>query len=165
MKKISLFCIFAMLFATSVLAQRDSLYMFDMNILPNGYTLKVYLYTEDGKIDSKKPFSYFTSNGREIAEKDLRKEHRIKLKRNRKLDNKHSYIFKYKGMKDLASYANYTPRRNEYFFYSPLDNARHYQIERFVFEYEDTDCKKLKNIKIIYRSFATGVVKIRDYKP
>lgn len=164
MKKISAICISLILLSSALWAQRDSLFMFDMNIFPKGGTIKVYIYLKDGVIDSKSPFGYFR-NGERLNEKDIRKEYRIKLKRNKQMNDKESYIFKYRGMKELTSFANYGSQCREYLFFTPLEGRRTYRIIRFDYQYEDERLEKLKNIRITYQSLGTGGIKIRDYKP
>lgn len=164
MKNILAICVCLFSFSSALWAQRDSLFMFDMNVFPKGGTIKVYIYLEGGVIDTKMPFGYF-KNGERLTEKDIRKEYRIKLKRNKAMHDKESYIFKYKGLKGITSFANYGPKCKEYLFFTPLEGKGSYKITRFDYVYEDETLKKLKNIRVLYQNIGTGSIKIRDYKP
>ena len=165
MKKISaLLIVLASTFCTTLFAQKDSLYMFEFNTLPKMRTIKVYLYTIDGKIDTRHPFEYFYGNSRTpIPHKDVPKEWRIKLKRNKKM-NKYSYAFHYNRLKDVKSFANYDTVNKQYFFYTPLEGKNCYRIIKMIYEYTDEKNTKLKNLKLIYENIAIGSIKIRDHK-
>lgn len=165
MKKIfSLFIILASTFFATLLAQRDSLYMFEINTLPKKQTVKVYLYTLDGKIDTHNPFKYFYGNSKTaMAKKDIPKEWRIKLKRNKQM-NKYSYTFHYRQPKGLKSFANYSPDCNQYLFYTPLEGKNMYRIIKMVYEYDENRNGRLKNLKLIYENIGSGSIKIREHK-
>ncbi len=165
MKKLLTISIFAILCTISSFAQKDSLFMFDIISTPVGENIKVYLNTENGRINDKDPLSYYVNGKTKLTEKQIRKEYRIKLKRNKDVPYPDSYVFHYKGLKKIKSYANYTASSNEYFFYTPFENTHSYRISKFIYEYETAERKKIKNIKVMYQSFATGTIKIRDYKP
>ena len=126
--------------------------MFEFNTMPKRHTVKVYLYTTDGKIDTHQPFQYFYGNSKvPIPRKDIPKEWRIKLKRNKKM-NEYSYTF------------HFDPIHKEYFFFTPLEGKNMYRIIKMIYEYNDEKNSKLQNLKLIYENIATGSIKIREYK-
>lgn len=165
MKRVAfLFIILTSVFCTTLFAQRDSLYMFEFNTLPKRHSVKVYLYTRDGKIDTHQPFQYFYGNSKTpIPRKDIPKEWRIKLKRNKKM-NKYSYTFNYPKLEGVKSYANFDPIHKEYFFFTPLEGKNMYRIIKMIYEYNDEKNSKLQNLKLIYENIATGSIKIREHK-
>ncbi len=163
MKKLILYFVLLSACCIGANAQQDSLYMFDMSINPKGLIAKVFLNTIDGKIDKNNPFSYYNKSSNEkIEPSSLPKELRIKLKKNKKL-NSHSYFFKYPKLKEVVSRANYDPKHNEYLFYTPLEGQNHYKIHKINYKYSDKSLKKLESVQIMYISFVTGTIKMRDY--
>ncbi len=163
MKKLILCFTLLIACCTIANAQKDSLYMFDMSINPKGLVAKVFLNTTDDKIDKSNPFSYYNkSSNAKIEPSSLPKELRIKLKRNKKL-NDNSYFFKYPKLKEVVSRANYDPKHNEYLFYTPLEGQNHYKIHKINYKYTDKSLKKLESVQIMYISFATGTIKLREY--
>lgn len=164
MKKIFTLLLSILLSTFALYSQRDSLHMFDMTIMPNNYTISVFIYTDDGKIDYDTKFNYFLKgSNKKLSKKQVPKECRIKMKRNKKL-SEHSYIFTYPALEGVVSNANYSPQSNTYLFFTQLDGKRDMKITDFFFEYEDKKLKKLKSINILYKSFLTGSAKIRTHK-
>lgn len=164
MKNIFTLLLLMLLSIPSLYAQRDSLHMFDMTIRPNNYTISVFIYTDDGKIDYDTKFVYFLKGtNKQLSKKQVPKECRVKIKRNKKHSD-HSYIFKYPAMKGVISNANYSPLSNTYLFYTKLDGKRDMKITDFFFNYENTELKELKSVDVLYKSYMTGSAKIRTYK-
>lgn len=102
MKKIlaSLLLVFLSTFA--LYSQRDSLHMFDITIRPNNYTISAFIYTDDGRIDYDTKFNYFLKgSNKKLSKKQIPRECRIKMKRNKKL-SEHSYTFTYPDRKSVV---------------------------------------------------------------
>lgn len=164
MKKIFTLLLLVLLSTFALYSQRDSLHMFDITIRPNNYTISAFIYTNDGKIDYDTKFNYFLKgSNKKLSKKQIPKECRIKIKRNKKL-SEHSYIFTYPALEEVVSNANYSPQSNTYLFFTKLDGKRDMKITELFFEYEDKSLKRLKSVDVVYKSFLTGSAKIRTYK-
>ncbi len=138
--------------------------MFDMTAGAEAKKLAVYLYLNDGIIDQDNPFAYFEKGStKALAKKQVPKECRIKLKKNKKAPE-HSYIFTYPAIDNIVSKANYSPKSKMYYFYTELDGLKDWKIIEFIFAYQGKNKKKPTLAQLVYRSVATGSVKTRIHE-
>ena len=94
--------------------------------------------------------------------KELKKDFRLKLKKNKKI-NDDSYFITLKGFKDFKISANYSEHSNiTTVFFKP--QKAWYNINKIVFNYQDQKEKKLEKITIFSNQFITGDFKIFEFK-
>ncbi|MEE1119986.1 MAG: hypothetical protein U0K90_08635, partial [Bacteroidales bacterium] len=115
-------------------------------------------------VNKDKPFTYYdiTKQKQEISSKDLKKDFRLKLKKNEKI-NEDSYFITLNGFKEIQINANYSERsKSTTVFFKP--EKVWYNIEKIVFHYTDSKQKKLENIKVFSKQYITGDLKLFELK-
>lgn len=131
---------------------------------PLNNEIEVYINFIDGKVNKDKPFTYYdvTKQKQEISSKDLKKDFRLKLKKNEKI-NEDSYFITLNGFKEIQINANYSERSNSTtIFFKP--EKIWYNIEKIVFHYTDSKEKKLENIKVFSKQYITRDLKLFEFK-
>ena len=114
---------------------------------PLNNEIEVYINFIDEKVNEDKPFTYYdvTTKKKEIPLKELKKDFRLKLKKNKKI-NDDSYFITLKGFKDFKISANYSEHSNiTTVFFKP--QKAWYKINKIVFNYQDQKEKKLEKLK------------------
>lgn len=136
----------------------------EYNTVPLNNKIEVYLNFIDNKVNKDKPFTYYkiTNKKEEISSKELRKDFRLKLKKNKSI-NDDSYFITLNGFKDFKVSANYSESsKMTTIFYKP--KRAWYNIERITFYYKDKNEKKIDKIKITCKHFAEGKLAIFELK-
>lgn len=138
--------------------------LFEYDTSPAHNNIEVYLNLKDEKINTEKPFTYYDkkNNKQEIAEKNVPKDLRLKLKKNKKINN-YSYFIVSKGIKEIKLSANYSENSNftTLFF---KHEKQWFIIERLHLYYKDDKEKKLDFTRAICRRFATRDLKVFEFK-
>lgn len=131
---------------------------------PLNNEIEVYMNFIDGKVNKDKPFTYYdiTKQKQEIPLKDLKKDFRLKLKKNEKI-NEDSYFITLNGFKEIQINANYSERsKSTTVFFKP--QKAWYKINKIVFNYQDQKEKKLEKITIFSNQYITGDLKLFELK-
>lgn len=164
MKKITLSFIFSILLGCFSFSQEKSELLMKYISKPLNNEIEVYINFIDEKVNEDKPFTYYdvTTKKKEIPLKELKKDFRLKLKKNKKI-NDDSYFITLKGFKDFKISANYSEHSNiTTVFFKP--QKAWYKINKIVFNYQDQKEKKLEKITIFSNQFITGDFKIFEFK-
>lgn len=131
---------------------------------PLNNEIEVYINFIDGKVNKDKPFTYYdiTKQKQEISSKNLKKDFRLKLKKNEKI-NEDSYFITLNGFKEIQINANYSERsKSTTVFFKP--QKAWYKINKIVFNYQDQKEKKLEKITIFSNQYITGDLKLFELK-
>lgn len=164
MKKLILSFIFTSLLSCLSFSQESSDLLMKYITNPLNNEIEVYINFIDGKVNKDKPFTYYdiTKQKQEIPLKNLRKDFRLKLKKNKKI-NEDSYIITLNGLKKIQINANYSEHsKSTTVFFKP--EKVWYNIEKIVFHYTDSKEKKLEKIKIFSKQYITGDLKLFELK-
>lgn len=164
MKKLILSFIFTSLLSCLSFSQESSDLLMKYITSPLNNEIEVYINFIDGKVNKDKPFTYYdvTKQKQEISSKDLKKDFRLKLKKNEKI-NEDSYFITLNGFKEIQINANYSERSNSTtIFFKP--EKIWYNIEKIVFHYTDSKEKKLENIKVFSKQYITRDLKLFEFK-
>lgn len=164
MKKLILSFIFTSLLSCLSFSQERSDLLMKYITSPLNNEIEVYINFIDGKVNKDKPFTYYdiTKQKQEISSKDLKKDFRLKLKKNEKI-NEDSYFITLNGFKEIQINANYSERSKSTTVFFKLEKVW-YNIEKIVFHYTDSKQKKLENIKVFSKQYITGDLKIFELK-
>lgn len=164
MKKFILsFCILFFAFGTAF-SQESSQLFFEYETQPSYSNIEVYINFKDGKINTDNPFTYYDKlrNRKEIPVKELNKDLRLKLKKNKKI-NEDSYFIILNGCKDVKIVANYSAHSNSMsIFFKP--EKFWYNIEKITLFYKDDKGKKLDFVKLKCKHFVTRGLKFFELK-
>lgn len=164
MKKLILSFIFTSLLSCLSLSQERSDLLMKYITSPLNNEIEVYMNFIDGKVNKDKPFTYYdiTKQKQEIPLKDLKKDFRLKLKKNKKI-NEDSYVITLNGFKEIQINANYSERsKSTTVFFKP--QKAWYKINKIVFNYQDQKEKKLEKITIFSNQYITGDLKLFELK-
>lgn len=164
MKKLILSFIFTSLLSCLSLSQESSDLLMKYITNPLNNEIEVYMNFIDGKVNKDKPFTYYdiTKQKQEIPLKDLKKDFRLKLKKNEKI-NEDSYFITLNGFKEIQINANYSERsKSTTVFFKP--QKAWYKINKIVFNYQDQKEKKLEKITIFSNQYITGDLKLFELK-
>lgn len=164
MKKLILSFIFTSLLGCLSLSQERSDLLMKYITSPLNNEIEVYMNFIDGKVNKDKPFTYYdiTKQKQEIPLKDLKKDFRLKLKKNEKI-NEDSYFITLNGFKEIQINANYSERsKSTTVFFKP--QKAWYKINKIVFNYQDQKEKKLEKITIFSNQYITGDLKLFELK-
>lgn len=164
MKKLILSFIFTSLLSCLSLSQESSDLLMKYITSPLNNEIEVYMNFIDGKVNKDKPFTYYdiTKQKQEIPLKDLKKDFRLKLKKNKKI-NEDSYVITLNGFKEIQINANYSERsKSTTVFFKP--QKAWYKINKIVFNYQDQKEKKLEKITIFSNQYITGDLKLFELK-
>ena len=131
---------------------------------PLNNEIEVYINFIDGKVNKDKPFTYYdiTKQKQEIPLKDLKKDFRLKLKKNEKI-NEDSYIVTLNHFKEFQFNVIYNTNSNSTMVFFKPQKAW-YKINKVVFNYQDQKEKKLEKITIFSNQYITGDLKIFEFK-
>lgn len=164
MKKLILSFIFTSLLSCLSFSQERSDLLMKYITSPLNNEIEVYINFIDGKVNKDKPFTYYdiTKQKQEISSKDLKKDFRLKLKKNEKI-NEDSYFITLNGFKEIQINANYSERSKSTTVFFKLEKVW-YNIEKIVFHYTDSKQKKLENIKVFSKQYITGDLKLFELK-
>lgn len=164
MKKLILSFFISVFVLSIAYSQERSMLLFEYDTSPAHNNIEVYLNLKDEKINTEKPFTYYDkkNNKQEIAEKNVPKDLRLKLKKNKKINN-YSYFIVSKGIKEIKLSANYSENSNftTLFF---KHEKQWFIIERLHLYYKDDKEKKLDFTRAICRRFATRDLKVFEFK-
>lgn len=164
MKKITLSFIFSILLCCFSFSQERSELLMKYISKPLNNEIEVYINLIDEKVNEKKPFTYYntTKKKQEIPLKELKKDFRLKLKKNKKI-NEHSYIVTLNHFKEFQFNVIYNTNSNSTtVFFKP--QKAWYKINKIVFNYQDQKEKKLEKITIFSNQYITGDLKIFELK-
>jgi hypothetical protein len=164
MKKLILSFIFTSLLGCLSLSQERSDLLMKYITSPLNNEIEVYINFIDGKVNKDKPFTYYdiTKQKQEISSKNLKKDFRLKLKKNEKI-NEDSYFITLNGFKEIQINANYSERsKSTTVFFKP--QKAWYKINKIVFNYQDQKEKKLEKITIFSNQYITGDLKLFELK-
>jgi hypothetical protein len=164
MKKLILSFIFTSLLSCLSLSQERSDLLMKYITSPLNNEIEVYINFIDGKVNKDKPFTYYdiTKQKQEISSKNLKKDFRLKLKKNEKI-NEDSYFITLNGFKEIQINANYSERsKSTTVFFKP--QKAWYKINKIVFNYQDQKEKKLEKITIFSNQYITGDLKLFELK-
>jgi hypothetical protein len=164
MKKLILSFIFTSLLSCLSLSQERSDLLMKYITSPLNNEIEVYMNFIDGKVNKDKPFTYYdiTKQKQEISSKNLKKDFRLKLKKNEKI-NEDSYFITLNGFKEIQINANYSERsKSTTVFFKP--QKAWYKINKIVFNYQDQKEKKLEKITIFSNQYITGDLKLFELK-
>jgi hypothetical protein len=164
MKKLILSFIFTSLLSCLSFSQERSDLLMKYITSPLNNEIEVYINFIDGKVNKDKPFTYYdiTKQKQEISSKDLKKDFRLKLKKNEKI-NEDSYFITLNGFKEIQINANYSERsKSTTVFFKP--QKAWYKINKIVFNYQDQKEKKLEKITIFSNQYITGDLKLFELK-
>lgn len=164
MKKLILSFIFTSLLSCLSLSQERSDLLMKYISSPLNNEIEVYINFIDGKVNKDKPFTYYdiTKQKQEISSKNLKKDFRLKLKKNEKI-NEDSYFITLNGFKEIQINANYSERsKSTTVFFKP--QKAWYKINKIVFNYQDQKEKKLEKITIFSNQYITGDLKLFELK-
>lgn len=164
MKKFTLaFCLLFFAFTTAF-SQKDSTLLFEYETNPSYSNIEVYINFKDGKINTDKPFTYCDKlrNKKEIPVKELNKDLRLKLKKNKEI-NDDSYFIILNGCKDVKITANYSAHSNSMsIFFKP--EKIWYNVNKITLSYKDKKGKKLDSVKLKCSNFVTRGLKFFEFK-
>lgn len=164
MKKLILSFIFTSLLSCLSLSQERSDLLMKYITSPLNNEIEVYINFIDGKVNKDKPFTYYdiTKQKQEISSKNLKKDFRLKLKKNEKI-NEDSYFITLNGFKEIQINANYSEHsKSTTVFFKP--QKAWYKINKIVFNYQDQKEKKLEKITIFSNQYITGDLKLFELK-
>ncbi|MBQ2397758.1 MAG: hypothetical protein II304_12120 [Bacteroidales bacterium] len=164
MKKLILSFIFTSLLSCLSFSQERSDLLMKYITSPLNNEIEVYINFIDGKVNKDKPFTYYdiTKQKQEISSKNLKKDFRLKLKKNEKI-NEDSYFITLNGFKEIQINANYSERsKSTTVFFKP--QKAWYKINKIVFNYQDQKEKKLEKITIFSNQYITGDLKLFELK-
>lgn len=164
MKKAILSFIFTFLLGCFSFSQERSELLMKYISKPLNNEIEVYINLIDEKVNEKKPFTYYntTKKKQEIPLKELKKDFRLKLKKNKKI-NEHSYIVTLNHFKEFQFNVIYNTNSNSTtVFFKP--QKAWYKINKIVFNYQDQKEKKLEKITIFSNQYITGDLKIFEFK-
>jgi hypothetical protein len=164
MKKIILSFVISIFAFSTVFSQETSQFFFEYETSPLHNKIEVHINFKDGKINTDKPFTYYdkSKNNQEISERKLKKELRLKLKKNKKINND-SYFITISGLKEMVISANYSDKsKSTTVFYRP--KKVWYNIKEVTFYYKDENEKKLDKIKVTCEHFAEGRIAFFEFK-
>lgn len=164
MKKLILSFIFTSLLSCLSFSQESSDLLMKYITSPLNNEIEVYINFIDGKVNKDKPFTYYdiTKQKQEISSKNLKKDFRLKLKKNEKI-NEDSYFITLNGFKEIQINANYSERsKSTTVFFKP--QKAWYKINKIVFNYQDQKEKKLEKITIFSNQYITGDLKLFELK-
>lgn len=137
--------------------QENSVFLFEYATNYTNNNINVFLNLIDGKINEEKPFSYYQNiknKKTELSNKDLKKEFKLKLKKNKKLGEACYYII-INGFKDYKISANYSDHSKNTTVFLRKDNAWQ-QIDKVFFVYKDVNEEKLEKIQLKCKHIPLG---------
>ncbi len=164
MKKITLSFIFSFLLSCFSFSQERSELLMKYISKPLNNEIEVYINFIDQKINEEKPFTYYdiTKKKQEIPLKELKKDFRLKLKKNKKI-NEYSYIITLNNFKEIKLNANYSENSNSTTIFFKPEKAW-YNINKIIFNYQDSKEKKLEKINVFSNQYITGDLKLFEFK-
>lgn len=168
MKKAFVF-VFALLASQLLLSQDFGFVLLKYILQPQNKTIEVWANLTDHRLDPKNPFSYFwvissrTGEKRELTEDEMRKEFKIKIKKNKKI-NEDSYILKFNSIKEYDMYLNYHYGTKSYLFYTRMGEKWMYSVTDIYLNYNPEKPDKLKSVKVRSLKMPTGSLHFREYE-
>lgn len=164
MKKATLSFILSFLLSCFSFSQEKSELFMKYSTIPLNNKIEVYINFIDNKVNKDKPFTYYdvTKTKKEISSKDLKKDLRLRLKKNKEI-NDNSYFITLKGFKELQISANYNETSNMTSIFFRKKKAWN-NVEKIIFYYADEKERKLEKIKVLCKHIPLGKLVVFEYK-
>ena len=164
MKKLISSFVFTVTLCIYAFSQERSDLLMEYNSIPSNKKIEVYLNFIDNKINEDKPFTYYivTNKKQEISSKELKKDFRLKLKKNKKI-NDDSYLIILNSFKEIQFAANYSDHSKFTTVFYKRNKAWH-NIENITFYYKDSKEKKLDKLKVRCRNIIHGTLSFFELK-
>ncbi|MBO7277314.1 MAG: hypothetical protein J6U84_05075 [Bacteroidales bacterium] len=164
MKRILITFLVTLLVSAVVYSQETNKLLLEYKTNFQKNEIEVFVNLVDGKINTKKPFSYYKKGNyeNEISKKELRKDFRLKLKSNKKV-GKDCYFIQLNGFKDFKINANYTDhsKTTTTFWREGKTNN---DIRKITFYYKDKEEKKLDVIRLECKHIPLGNTMYFEFK-
>lgn len=168
MKKALVF-VFALIASQLLLSQNSGFVLLRYILQPQNKTIEVRANLKDHRLDKKNPFSYFwvissrTGERRELTKDEMKKEFKIKIKKNKKI-NEDSYILKFNSIKEYDMYLNYHYGTKTYLFYTRMGEKWMYSVTDIYLNYDSEKPEKLKSVKVKSLKMPNGSLHFREYE-